>query len=325
VKLPLPDIGGVGGVVDLPRERFAAGFRSMVSGDPSGIPAWIHELEHGDDAGYFGLGSSVWAVHGNMATLIGGLRSLLVQTLHPVTVAGVDEHSTYRQDPLGRLAGTTRWLTLTTYGSRATAERECARVRGVHRRVRGSYPDDDGIERPYRASDERLLAWVHATFADSMLVCHETFAGPVPGGRDAYVGEWATAGRLVGLSCPPRTAAELEALVASYEPELAPTPAMARTIAFLRDPPLSPPAQVGYQVLFAAAASTLPERHRRLLRLPPAGIHTARTAGRALLAGLRVVLGEGPPAAAVARRRLDPPSRADHAIRVDHATSRSTA
>jgi uncharacterized protein (DUF2236 family) len=305
VRARLPDVGSLGSLVDLPRERLVSAFRSIVSGDPSGTPAWMRELEHGDE-GYFGPGSAVWAVHGNMATLIGGVRSLLVQTLHPAAVTGVDEHSTYRQDPLGRLAGTSRWLTMTTFGSRALADRECARVRGVHRRVRGIYRDDAGAERPYRANDEHLLAWVHASFAHSMLVCHETFAGPVPGGPDAYVREWATAGELVGLSRPPRTVCELEALVESYEPELASTPATARTVAFLRDPPLPPPAQVGYQVLFAAATSTLGDRHRRLLGLPPAGTFTARAAGRALLTGMRVLLGEGPPAAAAARRRLRP-------------------
>lgn len=291
-------------LVDLPRDRLVSGFRSIVSGDPSGAPPWIRELEYGDDEGYFGPESAVWAVHGNLATLVGGVRSLLVQTLHPAVVNGVDQHSTYREDPLGRLAGTTCWLTLTTFGSRATADRACARVRGMHRRVRGTYYDGRGRERAYRANDERLLGWVHAAFTQSFLVCHEVFAGPVPGGRDAYVEEWATAGRLVGLSAPPRTAAELDLLIESYDPELACTPATARTVAFLRDPPLPAPAKVGYQMLFAAAASTLADRHRRLLGLPPAGARTGQVAGRALLAGMRTLLGEGPPAAAATRRRL---------------------
>lgn len=307
VHPPLLGLGRVGGLVEQwteqQRARLVAGFRSIVSGDPAGTPPWMRELEDGD-AGYFGPGSAVWAVHGNAATLAGGIRALLVQALHPVAVIGVDEHSTYREDPLGRLAGTTRWLTLTTFGSRRVADRECARVRGMHRRVHGAYLDDAGAQRQYRADDERLLAWVHAAFTQSFLVCHEVFAGAVPGGGDAYVREWAIAGELVGVRRPPHTAAELDALVDGYEGELGYTAATAATISFLRDPPLSPPAKVGYQVLFAAAASTLAERHRRLLRLPPAGTYTARAGGRAVLAGLRVVLGEGPPAAAAARRRL---------------------
>lgn len=313
---------GVSALAAAPRDRIAAGFRSIVSGD-SGTPDWIRDLEHGDDQGYFGPGSAVWAVHGNLATLVGGVRALLVQALHPAAVTGVDEHSTYRADPLGRLAGTTRWLTVTTFGSRAAAERECARVRGMHRRVRGTYTDAGGAERSYRAGDEHLLAWVHAAFTDSFLVCHQIFGGggALPGGPDAYVREWATAGELVGLSAPPRSVAELRAVVAGYDEELAMTPASERTVAFLRNPPLPAPALVGYQVLFAAAASTLDPRHREILGLPGGGGFTSRAAARALLAGMRSVLGQGPPAAAAARRRmarLPGPTAPGVELRVDH-------
>jgi uncharacterized protein (DUF2236 family) len=301
VRVPLPP--GFGALAGWPRERLVAGFRCIVSGQAE-TPDWVRELQNGNDVGYFGPGSAVWAVHGNLATLVGGVRALLVQALHPAAVIGVDEHSTYRDDPLGRLAGTTRWLTVTTFGSRASADRECARVRGMHRRVRGSYLDPAGRERPYRAGDEHLLAWVHAGFTDSFLVCHEAFAGPIPGGADAYVREWATAGELVGLTSPPRSAAELAALIRRYDGELAVTAATERTVAFLRNPPLAAPALVGYQVLFAAAASTLDRRHRELLGLPPSGGQTARAAARAMLAGMRTMLGEGPPAEAAARRRL---------------------
>jgi uncharacterized protein (DUF2236 family) len=294
---------GVSALTEWPRDRLAAGFRSIVSGD-SATPDWVRDLENGHDEGYFGPDSAVWVVHGNLATLVGGVRALLVQALHPAAVTGVDEHSTYREDPLGRLAGTTRWLTVTTFGSRSSADRECARVRGMHRRVQGTYTDADGVGHGYRAGDEHLLAWVHAAFTESFLVCHETFGGPIPGGPDAYVGEWATAGELVGLAAPPRSAAELRAQMATYEPELTVTPATERTIAFLRNPPLPAAALVGYQVLFAAAASTLQERHRELLGLPRTGGWTSRAAARTLLAGMRSLLGEGPPAQAAARRRL---------------------
>lgn len=299
-----PSAGALARLVDNPRQRALEGFRSIVSGD-RGTPDWVRDLEQGDDEGYFGPGSSVWAVHGNLATLVGGVRALLVQALHPAAVTGVDQHSTYRDDPLGRLAGTTRWLTVTTFGSRAAADREAARVRGMHRRVQGTYTGPDGREQPYRAGDDRLLGWVHAAFTDSFLTCHEIFAGPVPGGADRYVGEWATAGELVGVRQPPRTAAELRDLVDGYRPELAHTAATTRTVEFLRTPPLPGPAAVGYQVLYAAAASTLSDEHRRLLGLPPAGRKVPRMAASALLAALRVALAEGPPAEAAARRRMD--------------------
>src|SRR4051794_16045271 len=235
---------GVSALTEWPRDRLAAGFRSIVSGDAA-TPDWVRDLENGHDEGYFGPDSAVWVVHGNLATLVGGVRALLVQALHPAAVTGVDEHSTYREDPLGRLAGTTRWLTVTTFGSHAAADRESARVRGMHRRVRGTYTDPGGAQRPYRASDEHLLAWVHAAFTDSFLACHEIFGGEIRGGRAPSVRGGATAAERVGLSTPPRTGAELKAQRGGYEPELGRTRTTERTVAFLGNPPLSPPALVG--------------------------------------------------------------------------------
>jgi uncharacterized protein (DUF2236 family) len=278
----------------------------MISGDPDGTPDWIKELRHGDDEGYFGPGSAVWAVHGDLATLIGGVRALLMQALHPAAVTGVDRHSTYREDPLGRLSGTTRWLTTTTFGSRAVADREAARVRGMHRRVVGTYQDASGRELPYRAADERLLSWVHVAFTDSFLTSHLTFGGPIPGGPDAYVDQWGLSARLIGLTSPPRSVAELAGHLDDFGSELAYTPTTARTLAFLRNPPLPGPARVGYQVLLAAAISTLRPEHRDLLRLPSTGRRVPQAAGSALLAGMRLVLRQpGTPAAQNARRRVE--------------------
>ena len=285
-------------------ERISAGFRSLVSGDPGGTPPWVRDLAQGEDEGYFGPHSAVWAVHGHLSTVVGGVRALLLQAMHPGTVAGVDEHSSYRQDPLARLAGTTRWITVTTFGSRAAADREAARVRGMHRRVRGSYLAADGTARAYRAGDPDLLAWVHAAFTDSFLTTFQVFGGEVPGGADQYVAEWATAGELIGLTDPPRSVAALREVLASYEPELVATEATRRTLAFLRDPPLPVAARAGYAVLFAGASSTLSAQHRALLGLPDPGRRVPRLATAALLRGLGLALGDAPPAARLARQRL---------------------
>lgn len=292
-------------VIEPVRRRLAQGFRSIVSGDPTGRPDWVVAMSEGDDAGYFGPGSAVWAVHGDLTTLVGGVRALLLQALHPAAVTGVDQHSTYRADPLARLAGTTRWLTVTTFGSTAAADRESARVRGMHRRVAGIFTAPDGTARPYRAADERLLAWVHLAFTDSFLRAHEVFGGPVPGGSDAYVREWAKAGQLVGYGDPPGSVAELSALLDSYDGELARTEVTDRTLAFLRNPPLPAPARAGYAVLFAGAVSTLRPEHRAMLGLRDTGTRVPRAATRALLATMRTVLGDGPPAQAAARVRLE--------------------
>jgi uncharacterized protein (DUF2236 family) len=299
------------GTIRHPRARMVSGLRSILSGDSDGTPDWVLALADGEDAGYFGPGSPVWAVHGDLATLIGGVRALLMQALHPAAVTGVDQHSTYRQDPLGRLSGTNRWLATTTFAARAGADREAARVRGMHRRVVGSYTDADGQQRPYRAADERLLAWVHLAFTDSFLASHLVFGGPIPAGPDgasgpdAYVGQWAKAAELIGLPTPPRSTAELDAQIAGFAPELTYTEATRRTLEFLRRPPLPVPAAVGYQVLYAAAISTLRPEHRELLQLPPAGIRVPQASGRALLATLRAVVGDRSPAVDAARRRID--------------------
>ena len=100
-------------------------------------------------------------------------------------------------------------------GDTAAADRECARVRGMHRRVVGTYPTEAG-ERPYAATDPDLLRWVHVAFTDSFLATHRVWGGEIPGGEDAYVREWAKAGELVGVENPPRSVAELRQQIADF-------------------------------------------------------------------------------------------------------------
>ncbi|MEZ5118111.1 MAG: oxygenase MpaB family protein [Candidatus Nanopelagicales bacterium] len=287
------------GPLDVARERVSAGFRRIVSGDPSGQPDWVRALADGADEGYFGPGSAAWTVHGSLPTLVGGVRALLMQALHPVALAGVREHSRYEQDPLGRLAGTTRWLTVTTFGDRAAAERESARVRGLHRKVRGSF---EGA--PYAASDPDLLRWVHVAFTDSFLATHRVWGGPIPGGEDAYVREWATAAELVGVVDPPRSVAELDAALAGFDPVLRGDDATRDTVRFIRDAPLPLAARPPYAVLVAGAVSTLRPHHREVLGLPPVPARLARPAVRAMLAGLAAALGPQSPSQRAARDRI---------------------
>src|SRR6187402_3677026 len=154
----------------------------MFSGEPDGRPAWVRAIDEGDDAGYFGAGSAAWHVHGSMATLVAGIRALLMQALHPGAMAGVHDWSRYREDPLGRLTGTIQWLISVTFCDSAGAERESARVARFHDRVRGSYLDADGVERDYSAGDPELLSWVHVVFTDAFLGSHLVWGRPIPGG-----------------------------------------------------------------------------------------------------------------------------------------------
>lgn len=268
------------------RDAIAAGFRRIITGDPTGAPPWVQALAVGDDLGYFGPGSATWAVHGALPTLVGGIRALLMQALHPGAMAGVSQHSRYESDALGRLAGTTQWLTVVTFGDRAAAERECARVRGMHRKVSGTYESHEGV-RAYSANDQDLLRWVHVAFTDSFLAAHREWGGPIPGGEDAYVREWAIAGELVGLSDPPRSAAQLQEQIDSFAPVLRGDDLARSTARFVRDIPMPLVGLPAYRALFAGAVSTLPDNQREMLGLP----RLPRTVTSPVVGGLLGVLG----------------------------------
>ena len=153
-------------------KRAADAFRKTVSGDPTGAPAWAQQMAIGNDVGLFGPESAVWEVHGSISTLVGGIRALLMQAAHPAALTGVAEHSQYDTDPLGRLERTTRWLTITTFGSTEAIEQEARRVNELHSHVKGEYPAKDGKPQPYSARDARHLLWVHCAFTDSFLKAH---------------------------------------------------------------------------------------------------------------------------------------------------------
>ena len=128
---------------------------------------------------------------------VGGLRALLLQSLHPLAMAGVAEHSNYRDDPWGRLQRTSIFLAETTFGSAVDAQRAVDRVRGIHRRVHGVAADG----RAYTATDPHLLEWVHIAEADSFLRAHQLYgAAPLDqAGRDGYVADMAEIAAKLGV------------------------------------------------------------------------------------------------------------------------------
>lgn len=265
-------------------QRWRAGILTTLSGTPDGRPPWVERLADGEDAGYFGPGSAAWQVTGGLATLVAGIRALLMQALHPGAMAGVHDHSRYREDPLGRLTGTIRWIVVVTYGSREAAQRESARVARFHERVKGSYAGPDGTAVPYSASDPELLRWVHLVFTDAFLGCERIWGRPIPGGPDGYVREWSIAGELVGVPSPPQTAAELAAQIDGFRMrgELRADERVADVVRFLRRPKLG---TLGggpvYRILFAGAVASLPPPYRRMLGLRR--VPGAITATRVLL------------------------------------------
>ncbi|SDH12788.1 oxygenase MpaB family protein [Microbacterium pygmaeum] len=287
------------------KDRWRSHLLQTLSGADDGSPQWVLEMREGLDAGYFGPGSAAWAVHGGMGTMVAGIRALLLQALHPGAMAGVHDWSRYREDPLGRLTGTIRWLVTVTFGDRATADRASAFVRGLHRRVQGEYVDADGVLRPYQASDPDLVEWVHLAFTDSFLTCHELWESPIPGGSDAYVREWATAGELIGMDAPPRTAAQLRGRLQSIADAgtLRSDERVADVVRFIRRPPLARGMMPAYRVLFAGAVASLDPLHRRMLGLGgPSPLAVPATG--AVLRTIRVVLGEQSTSEQAARSRI---------------------
>src|SRR6478752_2628874 len=129
-------------------ERVLAPVRSRLietlAGRSDEVPAWVLRLEDGEDEGFFSPESAAWAVHGGMPTLVAGVRALLLQALHPGALAGVRDFSRFREDPLGRLAGTIQWIHTVTFGSTAQAVSGSEMVRAMHTRVSGTYRDGHG-------------------------------------------------------------------------------------------------------------------------------------------------------------------------------------
>lgn len=296
------------------RDRWRSHLLQTLSGTDDGRPHWVGELEHGDDAGYFGPGSATWAVHGGMATMVAGIRTLLVQAMHPGAMAGVHDHSRYKEDPLGRLTGTIQWLVTVTFGDRRTADRSSAYVRGLHRRVVGEYVDGRGIRRPYKASDPELIEWVHLAFTDAFLTCHQIWEGPIPGGADAYVREWAIAGELIGMTDPPTSEAELRRRLRGFaeRDELKRDARVEEAIRFIRTPPLARGMLPSYKVMFQGAVASLEPWQRELLGLPKAPLG-AVPATAAVLRSTRLMLGNRSTSEEAALARIARLDRADRA------------
>ena len=260
------------------RRELGRALRSRVAGEDAQTKAariWQSEGER-----WFGPDDPVWRVHADAAMFPGGIRALLLQSLHPLAMAGVAAHSGYKGDPWGRLQRTSEFLATTTFGTVEHAEEAIARVRSIHERVRGTAPDG----RPYAASDPHLLLWVHVTEADSFLPSFQRYARePLSDAEaDTYVKQAAVVARLLGVLDPPTTVAGLRATIEEFRPELTGTPAAREAARFLLvNPPLPPAARPGYAALAAGAVAMLPRWARRPLRLPWLPV-TERVVGRPL-------------------------------------------
>jgi uncharacterized protein (DUF2236 family) len=239
--------------------------RSRVIGPDA--PTRRAELFDAVEPGWFDDDAPIRRVHADASMFIGGMRALLLQSLHPLAMAGVARHSDYRHDPWGRLQRTADFLAATTFGPAAEAQRAVDRVRRVHRRVVGEASDG----RPYSANDPHLLEWVHLAELDSFLAAHDRYGEqPLIGGeRDRYVADTSVVARALGVIDPPDTEAALRERLTAFRPELRGT-REARDAAryLLLQPPLPLPARVPYGMIAAAAVALMPAWTRLPLRLP---------------------------------------------------------
>jgi uncharacterized protein (DUF2236 family) len=198
------------------------------------------------------------AVHGDLASMvIGGLAALFLQSLHPLAMAGVAEHSGYRDDPMGRLRRTAAFVGTTTFGTVADADRAFEQVQRVHRRVRGVAPDG----RPYDAADPELVTWIHVAEVSSFLASARRFGSRAFDAQacDAYYDEVAVVARRLGASWVPTSADEVEAYLGRMRPTLHVGPQARAARDFLvRGVARRPEDRAVYTLVVAAAASLLP-------------------------------------------------------------------
>ena len=264
------------------------------------VRASISELfAHGDkplertaqyrgDPGLCGPDSVSWRLMGDVSVFVGAIRALLVQAAHPEAAAGVNEHSRYRQDPMGRLNRTAFYVTSVTYGAMPEVREAVDMVRAAHRGVTGH--SHRGMA--YSASMPGLAAWVHNTLIESFLVGYEEFGSALSAAdADRFVAEQSSVGAMLGASPLPLTAPELKRWVRTH-PEAAPSPGMRAAVDFLSRPPMGATQGRGYQLLLQAAISTLPSELAGVLgvRARPGG----RIAASALVQSLRIIMRNSP-------------------------------
>ena len=246
------------------RESIANELRARVVGPNANKRE--NEIMNSPGERWFAEDRPIRLVHGDASMFIGGLRALLLQSLHPLAMAGVANYSDYRKDPWGRLQRTADFLAATSFGPADEAQRIVNRVKAVHVKVNGVASDG----RTYSATDPHLLKWVHIAEIDSFLHTYQKFSkAPLDqAGRDGYVKDAAFDARAVGVIDPPEPEAQKRAMINSYRPELKSTrESRDATKYLLFKPPLPGAAKIAYWLLMVATVSTLPIWARIPLRV----------------------------------------------------------
>jgi uncharacterized protein (DUF2236 family) len=245
------------------------------------------------DAGLFGPGSVTWKVHAHPAMLIGGMRALIIQSMHPLALAGVVQHSDFRAQPLDRLRRTATYVRVTTFGDTAAALAAGERVRRIHRHVRGI---DRVTGREYSAEDPETLLWVHCVEVHSFLAAYRAYGGRLSEDeQDGYLAESARVAELVGIDPGevPGSVAAMRDYFEAMMPSLCISLGAREAIDFVASPPLTRdllPFAPALRLCATAAVGLVPRRLRRLAGIDRPWVQDATTYA-ALGPAMRVLSG----------------------------------
>jgi uncharacterized protein (DUF2236 family) len=232
------------------------------------VPAGPH------DWGYFGPNSISWRVHSNPVLLVGGLRALIIQSLNPLAMAGIDQHSDYLARPLTRLRRTAEYVATVVYCDSPTARRAARMVEQIHSRVRGIDPITDS---PYSAADIQTKLWVHCVEVHSFLAAYRAYGARMDDDeQDAYLAEQVSAAELMGLPAElvPSSRAAYREFFEFMRPRLCVSEASRDAIELVVHPPMTRelvPHQVSLRMMASAAVAITPRQMRRM-----AGIERSR-------------------------------------------------
>ncbi|MDX6606275.1 MAG: hypothetical protein QOD14_815 [Solirubrobacterales bacterium] len=263
--MQLPDQAVATGVAERPVERVL-----KPSTRPSGLP--VPAGPH--DWGYFGPASISWRVHSNPVLLVGGLRALIIQSLNPLAMAGIDQHSDYLTRPLSRLRRTAEYVATIVYGDSASARRAAEMVERIHSRVKGIDPITGS---PYSAADVETKIWVHCVEVHSFLAAYRAYGARMDEAeQDAYLAEQARAAELMGIPADliPSSRAAYRDFFDFMRPRLCVSKASRDAIELVVDPPKTRellPHQVSLRMMASAAVAITPRYMQRM-----AGIERSR-------------------------------------------------
>jgi uncharacterized protein (DUF2236 family) len=263
------------GVAQTPAERVLGPARPRGVPVPAGPQDW----------GLFGPESVSWRIHSSPVLLVGGLRALIIQSLNPLAMAGIDQHSDYLRRPLSRLRRTAEYVATVVYGDTPTAERAGAMVRKIHSRVRGVDPITGS---PYSADDIETKLWVHCVEVHSFLAAYRAYGGRLSDDeQDAYLREQVRAAELMALPAElvPASRAAYRDFFEFMRPRLCVSEASQDAIHLVVDPPKTRellPHQVSLRMMASAAVAITPRHMRRM-----AGIDRSRLVYAAAGAGTR--------------------------------------